>query len=271
MLEQLDKIIEVDVIESWWDYLLGISTIIFAVVNVWLIWIIYKWQHKDSNDIEERQRRVNQFNNIFLIPRMGILKEAFDKLIQISTGFERSTDEENKKTELNDKLEQKIVEFEENFVSFIIGIDSKLYNEVHKIVEDMRDGLSHDIFDTNTKKITGVEYVQKIQTRINSNYKALIKTLFSYDGNVKEDAEKESKKPNTPLFVIMLGVIILLLGSLVYHNYSAETPEKVIIQLDSTQMKTIFDAVQNDTDKYEFKISFPVLDSLENDCPLGNN
>ena len=99
MLEQLDKIIEVDVIESWWDYLLGISTIIFAVVNVWLIWIIYKWQHKDSNDIEERQRRVNQFNNIFLIPRMGILKEAFDKLIQISTGFERSTDEENKKTE----------------------------------------------------------------------------------------------------------------------------------------------------------------------------
>ena len=87
MLELLDKIIEVDVIDSLWDYMLGIVTMILAGVNLWLIYIIYRWQHKDSNDIEERQRRVNQFNNIFLIPRMDFLKKTFDNLIQISSGF----------------------------------------------------------------------------------------------------------------------------------------------------------------------------------------
>lgn len=258
----LDKIIEVDVIESWWDYLLGILTMILAGVNVWLIYIIYQWQHKDTNEIEERQRKVNQFNNIFLIPRMSILKETFDKLIQISSGFEKSTDDEIKKTEINEILEKKIVEFDNDFVSFITGIDSKLYNEVHKIVEDMRDGLSHDIFDTNTTEITGAAYVQKIQTRINTSYKALIKTLFSYDGNVKDSTEKNTKNSNTILF-IMLGTIIILLGSIVYHNYTTKSPEKIIFQLDSIQMKTFVDAVQNDTIIDEANTSVPFLNSIE--------
>ena len=40
------QMIQVDVIETWWDYLLGIATMILAAINVWLIYIIYRWQHK---------------------------------------------------------------------------------------------------------------------------------------------------------------------------------------------------------------------------------
>ena len=240
------QMIEVDVIETWWDYLLGISTMMLAAINVWLIYYIYKWQHKDTAIIEERQRKVSQFNNIFLIPRMNILKETFDGLIIIAAKFENSVDDEDKKTEFYNELDNKIVEFDETFVSFIAGIDSTLYEEVYKIVEDMRDGLTQDVFDTNTHEISGSAYVQKIQKKINANYKNLLKSLFGYDGNLK-DKNENSKKGSTALLFAFLGIIIILLGSLVYRNYNSVLPEKITFQLDSAQMKKMIDAVKNDT------------------------
>ena len=241
-----NTMIEVDVIETWWDYLLGISTMILTIINVWLIYIIYKWQHKDSNAIEERQRKVSQFNNIFLIPRIDNLKKAFDDLLNIAAEFETCTDDEDKKSEKSEKIEKKIVELDDNFVSFIAGIDSTLHKEVDSIIINMRDGLSHDIFDTNTKEITGAAYVQKIQKRISNSYKSLLKALFSYDGNLPEKTEKEKVKPTVYLYVL-LTIIVLLLGTLVYHHYTTNAPEKVTIQLDETQMRSIIDAVHKDT------------------------
>lgn len=240
------QMIEVDVIETWWDYLLGISTMILAAINVWLIYYIYKWQHKDTAIIEERQRKVSQFNNIFLIPRMNLLKELFDGLNNIAAKFETSVDDEDKKTEFYNELDCKIVEFDEKFVSFIAGIDSTLHVEVHAIVEGMRDGLTQDIFDTNTHEITGSAYVQKIQKRINANYKSLLKSLFGYDGNLK-DKNENSKKESSALLFVFLGIIIILLGSLVYRNYNTVAPEKITFQLDSVQMKKMIDAVKCDT------------------------
>lgn len=240
------QMIEVDVIETWWDYLLGVSTMILAAINVWLIYYIYKWQHKDSAIIEERQRKVSQFNNIFLIPRMNLLKEIFDGLNNIAAKFETCVNDEDKKTEFYDELDGKIVEFDEKFVSFIAGIDSALHEEVHAIVEGMRDGLTHDVFDTNTHEITGSAYVQKIQKRINANYKSLLKSLFGYDGNLKDENEN-SKKGSSALLFVFLGVIIILLGSLVYRNYNTVAPEKFTLQLDSAQMKKIIEAVKSDT------------------------
>lgn len=240
------QMIQVDVIETWWDYLLGIATMILAAINVWLIYIIYRWQHKDTKAIEERQRRVNQFNNIFLIPRMELLKQTFDKLIQIASKFESSIDDDSKKTTLSDELDGKIVEFDDNFVSFISGIDSQLYNKVHDIVEGMRDGLSHDVFDTNTAEINGSAYVQKIQARINLNYKSLLNTLFSYDGN--QGKKDESDKKGSSLFLYaLLGVIVIMLASMVYRDYTMGVPEKITFQLDSTQMKKIMNAMHCDT------------------------
>lgn len=243
----MDHLIEVDVIETWWDYIIGGVTVILTGINAWLIYIIYTWQHKDSNVVEERQRRVRQFNNIFLVPRIDYLKGSFDELLTLSSEFETSTDNDDKKQEIHDKVDNKIVEFEEKFVNYIEGLDSLLFDDVHNIVEGMRDGISNDVFDTNTKEITGAAYVQKIQTRINSSYKALLKSLFGYDGNLKENKNKELHGANTCLY-IMLGVIIILLGSLVIRNFDSKTaPEKVVFQLDSAQMNTIVNAVQNDT------------------------
>ena len=251
MEEKMENVIEVDLLESWWDYLQDGATLVLAIVNVALIYIIYKWQHKDTRVTEERQRRVNQFNNIFLIPRMDYLKKTFDELVATSSEFEQCGEDDVKKNETNDKIDGRIKEFEDNFVSFIAGIDSCLYQQVHDTVEDMRDGLSHDIFDTNTKEITGAAYVQKIQKRINIGYKNLITALFSYDGNIKDDKEKKAKKSKVFLYIILV-IITILLGVMVYRNYTAPiSPEKVTIQLDSTQMKSIIEAVQNDPLKRE--------------------
>lgn len=247
----MDNIIEVDLLESWWDYIQDGATLVLAIVNVVLIYIIYKWQHKDTAATEERQRRVNQFNNIFLIPRMDFLKNTFDELVTISSEFEKCGEDDDKKNEKNDKIDGKIKEFEDNFVSFIAGIDSGLHQLVHGIVEEMRDGLSHDIFDTNTKEITGAAYVQKIQKRINLGYKKLLTALFSYDGNIKDSKEKKTKESKVFLYII-LGIITILLGALVYRNYTAPVaPEKVTIQIDTTQMKSIIDVMQIDTLKKE--------------------
>lgn len=247
----MDNVIEVDLLESWWDYLQDGATLVLAIVNVVLIYIIYKWQHKDTTVTEERQRRVNQFNNIFLIPRMDYLKKVFDELFTISSKFEQCVEDDDKKNKTNDEIDGKIKEFEDNFVSFIAGIDSGLQQQVHGVVEDMRDGLAHDIFDTNTKDITGAAYVQKIQKRINTGYKNLLTALFGYDGNIKDSKEKNTKESKVFLYII-LGIITILLGSLVYRNYTTPVaPDKVTIQLDSTQMKSIIDVVQNDTLKRE--------------------
>lgn len=242
----LDNVIEVDIVQSWWDYLQDIVTLILAGVNVVLIYIIYKWQHKDTSVTEERQRRVNQFNNIFLIPRMDALKKTFDELNTISLEFEKNKDNEGKKNVISDKLDNKIKGFDNDFVSFISGIDSGLHEIVHSIVEEMRDGLSHDIFDTDTSTIKGGVYVQIIQKRISAGYKALLTALFSYDGNLKDNNVKKTKDHHTWLY-ILLGVIIILLGAIVFRSYTTPVQDKVTIQLDSIQMKAVIDAVQNDT------------------------
>lgn len=244
MLE--NNMIEVDVVETWWDYLLGCATIVLAIINVILIYIIYKWQHKDSAVIEEKQRRVNQFNNIFLIPRMDYLKKTFDHLIKISLEFDKAKDNDDEKSKTSDKIDNKIKEFDDKFVSFISGIDSNLHEKVHRIVEDMRDGLSHDIFDTDTDKIKGGIYVQIIQKRINASYKTLLTALFSYDGTTKDNTEKSDKGLGIWIY-ILLGVIVILLGTLVFHNYTTPAQDKVTIQLDSTQMRSLIDAVHNDS------------------------
>lgn len=243
----MENIVEVDLVESWWDYLQDIVTLILAVVNVVLIYIIYKWQHKDSNVTEERQRRVNQFNNIFLIPRMDFLKKTFDELNNIALELEKGKDDDAEKTNINEKIDNKIKEFDDIFVSFITGIDSKLHEKIHSIVEDMRDGIAHDIFDTDTDKIKGGVYVQIIQKRINASYKVLLTALFGYDGNMEDKQINESKGTNIVLY-ILLGSIIILLGTSVYQNFTTPVQDKVTIQLDSAQMKSIIEAVQSDTE-----------------------
>lgn len=244
MLES--DMIEVDVVETWWDYLLGSATIVLAIINVILIYIIYKWQHKDSAVIEEKQRRVNQFNNIFLIPRMDYLKKTFDHLVKISLEFDKSKDNDEEKSKTSEKVDNKIKEFDDKFVSFISGIDSNLHEKVHSIVEDMRDGLSHDIFDTDTDKIKGGIYVQIIQKRINASYKTLLTALFSYDGTSKDNKDKNEKGLGIWLYVF-LGVIVILIGSLVLHNYTTPAQDKITIQLDSIQMKSLIEAVKSDS------------------------
>lgn len=241
-----DSVVEVDLVESWWDYLQDIVTLVLAVVNVALIFIIYKWQHKDSTVTEERQRRVNQFNNIFLVPRMDSLKKAFDELNTVASDFEKNKDDEDKKAEIAERIDCKIKEFDDSFVSFISGIDSILHDKIHSIVEEMRDGLSHDIYDTDTSKIVGGVYVQIIQRRISACYKSLLTALFSYDGNLQEQTDNKSHRTSAWLYVL-LGVIVILLGTLVYRNYTMPIQDKMMIQLDSNQIRTIIDAVQNDT------------------------
>ncbi len=241
-----DNVIEVDLVESWWDYLQDVVTLILAIVNVLLIYIIYKWQHKDSNVTEERQRRVNQFNNIFLVPRMDILKRTFDELNDIALELEKGKDDDSEKTRISEKIDNKVKEFDDIFVSFITGIDSGLHEKIHSIVEDLRDGIAHDIFDTDTDMIKGGVYVQIIQKRINASYKALLSALFGYDGNIDDKQEHKTKGTSFVLY-ILLGVIIILLGTLVYRNCTTPAQNKVTIQLDSTQMKSIIEAVQSDT------------------------
>ena len=242
----IENMIEVDVVETWWDYLLGGATVVLAGINVWLIYIIYKWQHKDSDVVEERQRRVNQFNNIFLIPRMSLLKETFDALNKIALELENAKDVDDEKSSINDKIDSKITEFDDLFVSFITGIDSNLHEKIHSIVEGMRDGIAGDIFDTDTDKIKGGVFVQLIQKRINASYKTLLTALFSYDGNLKDKKDKKEKSSNVVLYII-LTIIIILLSTLVYRDYTTPVKDKVTIQLDSIQMRSFIKAVQNDS------------------------
>jgi len=240
------NVIEVDLVESWWDYLQDIVTLVLAIVNVILIYIIYKWQHKDSSVTEERQRRVNQFNNIFLIPRLEILKSTFDELNNIALELEKGKDDEDEKSRINEEIDKIIRGFDDEFVSFIMGIDSNLYERVHSIMEDMRDGIAHDIFDTDTNRIKGGVYIKIVQTRISASYKTLLTALFSYDGNLIDKTEKREKSSFVPLYILW-GLIVILLGTLAFRNNSSPIQEKVTIQLDSIQLKSIIDAVQIDT------------------------
>lgn len=257
-----EDIVRVDVLETWWDYLLGIATIILAGVNLLLIYYIYQLQLKDSSIIEERQRRVSQFNNIILIPRMEFLKKTFEEITNLSSEFEKCANDEEIKGEYYKKIEVEIDNFNVNFVDFVIGIDSNLYSSIHEIVEDMRDGLSQIIFDTDTEKTSSAEYVQKIQSKIYETYKALIKTLFSYDGNIEGNTQKSSKCSKLPL-LITIGVIIIG-GTYLVLKSSNRVPEKVISQPDPPRETAIVDSSQKDIlpgplmyvqDKYFFILS----------------
>ena len=242
----LNDVINVELIESWWDYIQDVVSLILTIANVVLVVIIYKWQHKDSAITEERQRRVNQFNNIFLIPRMDLLKNTFDELNNIALKFEKAKDDEDEKTKVSEEIDNKIVEFEDVFVSFISGIDPILYDKIKFIVDGMRDDLSHEIFDTDTSKIKGGVYVQVIQKRINTGYKILLSALFSYDGK-KEESIEMKETPSNFLTYILLTVIIVLLGILVGHFCFVSDRTGGNIQSDSTQIETIVNTIQSDT------------------------
>ena len=238
---------EVDVIETAWDYIIGGSTVLLAMVNLVLVYFIYKWQTQDFSEKEEKQRRIQQFNNIFLIPRLDFLKKTFEKLDEIALEFENCRDDEEKKSASHDKFQNSIEEFNNKFVSFLPGIDSKLSMDVKECVEGLSDGLSVDVFDSDTKKISGSEYVQKLQLRISNSYKTLLKILFSYNATEVNENKKDAVRPLVWLAYLM-GVVALSLVLITIRTYTINPPtDGVTIQLDSLQMKNFLEHMNQDS------------------------
>lgn len=227
---------QIDIINSFWDYIVEVFTLASSIASVFLVYLIYKWQKKDESEKEERQWKVEQFNNIFLSSRLDYLKSVFDCINIDIDNLENAYNDISQLFGINDQIGSKIDKLHKNFTWLIDSYDRKLSDQIKKVCDDFCSRLSLYVFDYNGRNSAPlfVDGARIICSEWQSN---LLNVLLSYRGE-NQDRKKTIKDKLKILIPFIVIFLLLCIASFTIKRFdSSSQPNNAInVKIDSLQV-----------------------------------
>lgn len=261
MILLAEEAIQVDILSTWWDNIVNAITVVLAITNVYFVYMIYAWQHKDNKESEDKQRRLQQFYNIFLSPRLDMLKDFYTKLSNIALLYDGTNE-----GMVNNVINKKISSFNNSFTDLLLGINQDIYNKIHDEISNLLDNLT--ILLLNDAKGGTPDVVNNMFKVILESNKAVMKVLFNYDGcedgNKTNDISCKNKSKRPIIYVIIVLILIFIITSISRCSTNNSTSSSINIRLDSTQLNELREIYfQKNTDNYKYiKITDRSIDKI---------
>lgn len=170
---------------STWDIIFNVCTIVCTIINVFLVYYIYKQGNKRDDEKTEKQHRINMFQVLVLNYNIQRLYDFYDELINTVNILQNSKLSEEQKMEINGKIVNEIgVAFRIKFVDCLNAISPSLYNDVLNLLDALIDNITNAIFDEGIKLSHRPKFDEVITTKIFRTKTEMLKRIFEYDGNV---------------------------------------------------------------------------------------
>lgn len=161
------------------DYGYKISTVIIAVVNMYLLFNRNKKKDEETILKEERTRRLSLLKTLILDYNLHYYYDIFEEIENL---LEDLRNEQCDKTNVERKLQAQFRQLFEKFLNFLSIIDNDLFESIKKECDDCRDNLVADISDKGINLWVESQFNNKIKKRLQNTKSSILSLIFQYKG-----------------------------------------------------------------------------------------
>ena len=173
---------------SAWDITFNICTIVCTIINVVLVYHIYKQGNKRDDEKTENQHRINMFQVLILNYNIQCLYDFYNELINTVNTLQTPELSEKQKIEINDKIVNEIgIAFRVKFVDCLNAISPSLYKEILEQLDSLTDDITVAIFDEGIKLSHKPKFDELITAKIFRTKTEMLRRIFEYDGKIKSN------------------------------------------------------------------------------------
>lgn len=170
---------------SWFtlDNTCKIATVFIAIANI--LWIVYVYfqNKKNTNERDDRSRKIGLLKTLVLDCNMPHLYKFFSEVKdEVEKLRDMNLTDDDKKT-INAKIIELEQKFENDFLDVLLAINGNLYQNMKIQADGMVDQFTDSIFDPGINLYVEGKFNDKIASKLVETKMMMIKTLFSYKGD----------------------------------------------------------------------------------------
>lgn len=164
------------------DIFCSVSTVVIAIVNVFLlIYFFIQTRRKDDNN-NEKNRKISLLKTLVLDYNMKYLYQFFDEIQQKVENLKNGKMTDKQKMETNAQLIDFAKVLRQKFIVTLIAIDKKLYDEILRESDILLDSITKSIFDEGIVLSYEPKFEELITNKVTEAKTKMIKILFNYSG-----------------------------------------------------------------------------------------
>ena len=182
VITQTIQVLSPEKSQSWFEFVYSGITIVCTLLNVILVWLIYKLNDRKDDVNAERQRKMSLFQTLILNYNINYFYEFFSSLEDEVDGLKSSNLTVEQKQVINDRILIIASKFRRQFIDAVNAIDSELYSKILLEVDGFTDGLTNDIFDEGVNLSHIPKFEELISSKIFATKTNILKYLFDYNG-----------------------------------------------------------------------------------------
>lgn len=164
---------------SYIDYGCKISTVIIAVVNLWLLINRYKKTDEDAKDLAERNRKLSLLKTLILDHNLHYYYDIFEEIEKNLADLKKKDCD---KSRIEKDLQYNFRQIFEKFLNFLSIIDTGLFESVKKECDKCRDELVTNIVDEGINLYVEAQFNSKIKNRVQQTKETILSSIFNYKG-----------------------------------------------------------------------------------------
>ena len=167
---------------SVYEIIFNTTNILCTIINVVLVYYIYKQGNSRDDDKTERQRKREMFQTLILNNNIKAFYDFYYNLIEVSNQLLTPGLSLEEKQNINDKILEFGTIFRIEFVDSLNAIDESLYNKMITKYDTLVDGITNTIFDEGINLSHRPKFEELITSGIFVAKTQMLKLLFNYNG-----------------------------------------------------------------------------------------
>ena len=168
---------------SAYEVIFNVTNIVCTIINVLLVYYIYKRGEIRDDEKTVRQRNMNMFQALVLNYSINSFYKFYSDLISVTNELLESGITTEQKQKINDKIISNLgPRFRVEFVDCLNAIDLSLYENIMIQYDTLVDGITNNIFDEGINLSHKPKFDEIITTRIFQAKTEMLGLLFRYNG-----------------------------------------------------------------------------------------
>lgn len=169
--------------KSIWDYSLSIGPILVSLVNIFLIWIIYKSNFKNNKIQIERDRKINLLKTLFIESHLSKFEKVFTDIKTELFNLKVSNLSIEDRAKIENSLLELFIDLRIEFYGVLAGVNNNLHNKIMIHADELQAFLTINIFNTSNDFEDEDLFDSLINTPLVKTKGKIINVLFNYSGD----------------------------------------------------------------------------------------
>ena len=161
------------------DYGCKISTVVIALVNIYLLRNRYKKTDEGAKDLAERNRKLSLLKTLILDHNLHYYYDIFEDIERLLEGLKKKDCD---KAQIERDLQYNFRQIFEKFLNFLSIIDAGLFDSVKRECDECRDELVTNIVDEGINLYVEAQFNSKIKDSVQHTKETILASIFNYKG-----------------------------------------------------------------------------------------